>query len=209
MKILTPALISAATLYLTIFPAQAAATWKCTRATWTDGPAMRSGNFVGTQRGQCALELDRDGSIARLDDHFLKSIQSSTRVHAGPVQQSYAGLPGVFYDVSVEYTQGTSMTIRQEARLATDRLQRLVYSTRSKTIAAAGMAAYLRVLNVEIQVTQGASPRQFDIILINAIAVDRPWYAPSPIFFSKARDTAVQQYAKVLEQMLGELAASL
>jgi hypothetical protein len=186
-----------------------AAQWTCTDPQWVGAPRMMSGNFEGTQQGLCTIQLTREGSIALLDQHFLESVKTSKTIHSGPTDETYQGLPGVLYDVTVQFTDGANVTVRENIHIASDRMTRLVYAALSTSVAASGMAGYLRKLDVIIDITKGTTLGKYEVKLTNSITVARPWYAPGGVFFGKAKEIAVAQFLKFRAGTLPELVQHL
>jgi hypothetical protein len=183
--------------------------WTCGNPSWVGNPGMQPTGFVGVQEGTCTVQLSRDGSISALDQHFRDGIKDSKIVHAGPVDETFQGLPGVLYDVTVEVTDGAFVTIRQDVHIASDRTTQVIYATVSKSVAASGMAGYLRKLEIGMEITQGDAPGKYNVKLTNGITVAKPWYAPTGIFVSKAKEQAVNQFLKFRATSLPDILAHL
>lgn len=183
--------------------------WTCTDAQWVGTPGMQGGNFVGTQEGGCTVQLGHEGNLVLLDQYFLEGVKASKTVHAGPTSETFQGLPGVMYDVTVEYDDGASVTVRADSHIATDQSTRVIYAVLSQSVRGSGMAGYIRKIDVTIEVDKGTAFGQVEVKLTNSITVDRPWYAPSGTFVAKAKEAAVAQFLRFRAQKLPGIVTNL
>ncbi len=192
-----------------IFSGKAVASdWTCEKPQWASAPAMVDGNFVGTVQGYCTFHLNHSADIAALDRHLLESINKSQEIHEGPVTEIFRNLPGVRYDVTAYYPND-NMTVRQNVHLSTDLISKVVYESDSKSVTASGLSEYLRQLNVEFEVTKTENPIILQFKMTTLIRVAKPWYAPSGIFFSKAQESALEQFNKSRDSALPNLETHL
>jgi hypothetical protein len=191
-------------LWLLISAGAHASQWSCESPRWVGDPSMQNDRFVGTLVAGCVLQLDHEADLAGLSRHLLESVKSARTVNEGPVSETYHGLPGVRYDVTVYYP-ADKMTMRQNLHVATDQTGLLVYETDSTSVQAPGFAGYLRSLNVEFEISKGAVTGTAQFNMKTSIEVARPWFAPSGIFFSEAQKNAINQFDKSREDALPDL----
>jgi hypothetical protein len=170
---------------------------------------MQNGNFVGVLEGTCEFRLGHEADLPALDRHLLESVSSAQKVHEGPIEDTYEGLPGVRYDITTNYPGSGNVTIRQNLHVATDTTTRVVYETDSTSVQATGFASFLRKLDVEFQVSKTGQPAAAGFKMRVAIQVAKPWYAPSGIFFSEAQKSAITQYNKSRDEAVPDLLSHL
>ena len=195
-----------------IYPTQTGdLTINCSDATWVGTPGMESGNFVAVREGKCVIQLPQEGQLPKLDQFLLSEIAASKTIHAGPIEETYRELPSVRFDVTVEQSDGgsNSVTVRQDAHIATDLKERLMYETLSKSVAGSGQAGYLRKLDTFIEVTRLGTPGSFELKLNTLIKIDKPWYAPTGTFVNQAKQMVIELFQKSRAQLAKDFAKNL
>jgi hypothetical protein len=187
-----------------------AANSTCTAETWVGNPGVVGSLFKGTLAAECEIKGVSGGGLPALDAKFLSDIARSKQVHSGPSQTRVENLPAVSYDVTSEFKAGdTVVLIRQISTVGTDRVTRLMYTTRSKSLSGNGTAAYLKKLDVTIDVVPTQTPGVFKAKLINTTHIEKPWYAPGGAFTDEAKKGVKGQFQRVRDELVPEMAAAL
>lgn len=186
------------------------ALWSCDAERWVTPPVLDDGVFTGHLFSDCSFSEARGGGLVALDRMFLDQVIASQKVHGGPYRETYDGLPSVRYDVTVKNgDESDSITMRQDAHVATDRVQRSVYATLSRKVEGEGMADYIRRVNIRIEILAGAVPGEYRLRASNLIQVDKPWFLPGGTFRSRAEKAHREQFVKVRDRMVAQIAGKL
>ncbi len=179
------------------------ATVNCADSVWTEGPMLVGKAFKGSQEIVCQISLNHSGNLPKLDQFLTEYIKKAQTVHSGPTPEIYANLPSVHYDITIKYVGQETVTMREDVHLATDLKTRLVFESFSSSVAGSGFAAYIRKVDSGVFVTRlNDDGTQFEIKVTNSIVVNKPWYSPSGVFFSKARDNAVAQFRQSVSEVI-------
>ncbi|MBY0515886.1 MAG: hypothetical protein K2P81_03185 [Bacteriovoracaceae bacterium] len=189
-------------LALSAFNAQA---FECSEPQWVTPAALKNGRFIGNLKASCQIKKS-GGSIRSVSTHFQKQATVGVlTVHSGPVNDFSLGLPGVVYDITAKDPNGS---IRSKIKMASDERDRFVYDSKSSEINLSGLAGYLRVLNLAIEVKR-LNENAFSVTLINGTEVAKPGLAPGGIFLNMAAKKAIEEFSTQLPKLAKEVEASL
>ena len=192
-----------------------AESFNCGDNEWVDEPRMEDGRFKGEVAVECVLTATEGHGVTGLEAYFIGNVEHSTEVHSGPDASEWDGLPSRQYDVTSVAPTGDGngqISIRSQVNVASDQATRVVYASESTDVEADGNAGFLKQLNITLDVRVDASQtlasgvaRQFTVRMVNYLEVKKPWYAPSGIFFKKAKESALDQFESRRREVMPEL----
>lgn len=173
----------------------------CTPEKWASAPVLREGRFMGTLVADCTITAP-NGEIREVEEHFRKKVLDGvvTR-HSGPVNDMRQSLPGSVWDVTAKDPDGT---IRSTVFIGSDGRDTFIYDARSSDIKLAGLAGYLRKLDVTFTVTR-QGPGKFNIKLTNTTHVAKPGLAPGSVFLNMAKNKALDQFRPQMVRLTQEI----
>jgi hypothetical protein len=174
----------------------------CDPAHWAAPAESNHGIFRGDLLMDCWItKLNVKADLAPLRSGIIEKLRAESIIHEGPIFSKLGSLPALKWDVShMIQEDGNTLTIREEAVLATDRSNQLFYSTHSKEVSATGMAGYLRSVNFSMNVKK--RDHSIHVELRNEVQVDRPWYALDLIFAPIARNVCFKKMDEVKAKIL-------
>lgn len=187
------------------------ATVQCGPERWVGEPGMRADRFVGAMTSECEAALAGSrGDVGRLQDRLSDATLRENEIHAGPIEETYEGLPSVRFDLTSRRTElGESLVLRLDLHLASDDLSRLVFDSLSTKIEGGGNAQYLKRLDTRMAVDRASDDGRFRFAMTNAVEVEKPWYAPTGIFVSKLKEGLREQYLSRRNAWVNQLADQL
>lgn len=210
-----------------------AAKWNCTEPKWISPPTYSSGLLKAAQESTCEISETTGHGFQSLEKFIAVFTESSLKKHAGPVHETYLGLPSVFYDVTQSWgfhskkdwdqigppdlndTPGSetwdNTEIRSEIHIATDNADQLWYVSESKKTVGTGNGAYVKKVDFKAHVTvlSATAPIAYSIWIENLNHISKPWYAPPGKFIDEAKKQATLNFKRQRDTLVPQVAASL
>lgn len=191
-------------------PSVSAASWSCDAERWVSPPVVVDGTYKGHIYSNCLIQDAQNGGLRALESFMNRKTAASRVVHAGPIAETYEGLPGSRYDVTIGGEDGSdSLTMRQDVHVVTDRARRFLYHTISRKIQGEGMAGYLTKAQIRLEVWATGQPDTYRIQASNYVEAEKPWFAPGGVFRSEAEKAQTEQFRKIRDRSLPEVAKTL
>jgi len=122
--------------------------WQCEKPVWTAGPLMDGEMFKGALTAPCVFKGHGGGSFLKLRlvlNDWL--VAEATAVHAGPIDETYQGMPSTYFDVTVSTKNPNVQGVRMDVHIAGDDVSHLLINNFSKQIIATGTGKYLKRLD--------------------------------------------------------------
>lgn len=182
--------------------------FECTPADWTAEPKMEDGRFKGEVFSDCILRGTPGAGLTALNAHFNDGAKAATEIHSGPEADVWDSLPSLRYDLTntAMDADNKEISIRAWVDVATNGTDRVVYSSRSQEIKASGNSGFLKRLDISLDVrADNVEAGAFKVRLLNYLEIKRPWYAPSDMFFKKAKEATLDQFLQRREEALPDL----
>ncbi len=195
-------------------------TMRCEKDKWAGQPATNENNeFEGALYTDCEITPDVSSvdGLGKVDQYFLNLIVKGREIHSGPTPEVFETLPSVRYDVTANYLkEGDTMSIRQLARVATDRTSKLTYEVNSTRIDGTGMPGHIRKIHIRLDLKRKeAQPNQepkFSVRLIYFARMLRPviaYFVSLEHFEEKAKEAAFENFKEKREELLPQVAKYL
>jgi hypothetical protein len=184
--------------------------WNCGAVAWTPNSGLNGALFDGGLVSDCTVKGTKGTGFPTLQDFVVRKVTSESRVNAGPNSETYVGLPGVKYDVTltIKSSQG-DVELRQDVHIATDNVNRLVFDSFSTDVSGTGYAEYLKRLDVTIDVIKTAKAGTYTIHVGNATQIEKPWFAPEGMFLEKIKPAMEQKFREIRDQVVPQIADNL
>lgn len=160
---------------------------KCSEPLWYTPVTYdkTTGTFSATLSSVCQIKLPKPGSIAKLDQYAVKELAQNDKDVAGPVSETFEGLPSARYEtthISTSEEEGGTLTLRQDVHIATDGKTRLVAATVSKNaVGSNATLSLIKKIDTHSDIRR-VSDTQFNFILKVSTIVAKP--ALAPVFMS-------------------------
>ena len=176
---------------------------RCEEPQWNTPAESHEGVFHGDLEMRCTATIDHQPTLfKKLKDAIENQIKQESLIHEGPLSIQIHGLMGQKGDVSHRIQEdGSAIIIREEAELATDEKNLLIYQTHSKEVQAQGMASYLRAVNFSVEIRE-LTHQKLTLIFKNQVTVKRPWFALDLFFAPIARSTCLKKMGQIREKLL-------
>lgn len=189
----------------------------CSPADWSRDPEMNDGHFEAAVGADCRVKLKDSAKYRspteialRIKNHILETRKIITPTEFGR-KPAAAPSPEVTNEWIVDTLStldedGTEISILETVTLKWDQ-SAMLFKTDSKEVKAKGMAGYLKRVAFHTEIRTSAEPLTYETTMINAVSVERPWYALAPIFFAIAKGVTKDKFkiaSDKLFQMLGE-----
>ena len=185
-------------------------TWDCAPEKWVEEPRVVDAVFVGELEMTCFLPASPQSGIAGVRAEMEETLRRTRVIHSGPESIRESDLDGRKYDVTVALKdEGEGIRVREEAIIASDETNHLVYRTESREISAEGMASFLKKVAFRADVKRRPDGSGFTVSLWNRIEVARPWYAMEWVFTPIARKSVLKKFTKVRQELLPRIARSI
>ena len=174
----------------------------CEEPQWNTPAESHEGIFHGDLEMRCTATLNHHPTpLKKLKAAIEAKINQESLIHEGPLPIQIYQLAGQKWDVSHRIQEdGSAITIREEAELATDEKTLLIYQTHSKQVSAQGMASYLTAVNFSVQI-RTLTDQQLTLIFKNQVTVKRPWFALDLLFAPIARSTCLKKMGQIREKL--------
>ena len=181
--------------------------WSCGEMRWTQPSQMLDGVFHGELEVDCELRLGPADQSPALKTAIVNDLKSHRTVHGVTLQTAGApserGTLGELYDVTHEL-KTENVSIRERIYVGVLGQERLFYRSESQEVKAAGMAGYLKKVSFESEVLPAVSGKAgYRVRLKNAVQVERPWFALSPMFHLIAKGVSKEKFEKAQTVILG------
>lgn len=184
--------------------------WECSPSAWVGEPKLEDGVFRSTRSVNCRIKNTDQALVPRIYAYLKGKIEGSKTIHisSGPVQTSGHEMAGISYQ-AVDKQEEDSLTIDEELTLKSDQKSNLLYKVDSKKIEGSGNSSFLRKVFFGFYLNDDPDPKYLNVVLTNTIQVERPWYAPAPIFESVAKGKAEDKFEVSKNEFLTQLSGQV
>lgn len=185
--------------------------YTCEEMVWTDPPVVQNDLFKGTLFVECEFKALSGGGFPQLRDYLLETIvNESQEVHAGPIEETYEGLPSTYYDTTTVFEEdGSTAAIRGEFHVATDEIEHLINDYLSKKISGSGMAGYVKKADLRSDVFVTDTDQWYRIEASAHTEIERPWYVPGSIFKDEVIKKIETEVENRKEEIINEVANNI
>lgn len=185
---------------------------QCDDARWTQEPKITDGLFTAAIVSDCTVTAEDGGGLAKLDQYLLAETVKE-EVLGGPFAETFQDLPSVRYDIrstrTIESVFGTdTVSVRSDARVATDRRTKLLQEAVSKEISGTGNFQYMRKLDYGVRVFP-VGDGTYKVEVWNVLHVKKPSLVPSGFFRDKVAEAMANEFRKTRDARLAPFPAHL
>lgn len=186
-------------------------TWTCQQPAWMGTPGVKNNVFMGTLNLPCRVQALSGKGMTNLQQQVVSYVQGEAEtVHAGPVAETYEGMPSIYTDVTLQMGNDTeSVLVRADTHSATDGVTKLVYAAISKNVVGTGNAKALKKIDGAYFVTPAADAGFYDVTLSSTAHVQKPTLAPTGLFVSQVKGEMEKQLKASAPEILTELSNHL
>ncbi|MEN9723256.1 MAG: hypothetical protein RJB38_1242 [Pseudomonadota bacterium] len=179
----------------------------CQKPQWLKRPQPKSGSiYLASMSAECLVYPELGGDFEKLRAFSIEQLRSRSTIERGPVDVTFEGLPSKYLDVTVKISGKNATTIRQDVNLATDQHTKFVSSSLSRRIDGTGYGAYLKKVDTRVDVTKTEVKTEDRVVVTFYSEVEKPWYAPEGVFLSEIESRVPGEFAKLRDQVVGEMA---
>ncbi len=160
----------------------------------------------------CTASGEGLGNVRTLYWSWIEHLQSTQEVHRGPVATKFKRLPGVRFDVvqKIKDDHNDPIFLRVDAHVVSDHSSRFIYSTRSKEVMGKGNSGLVKKMDISVSVTKDSDkPNTYRFRLQDALAVERPWYAPPGIFLSELSRQSLEGFSRTRDRLMTDLVSRM
>ena len=189
------------------FDSPASPGYECQAPVWVKNPQWKQGDlYLAEIRANCVIHPQRGGDFNQLAAFAVDQIKKQATVHKGPVSEIFEGMPAQYFDATVAIHSKDSVTIRQNVNIATDATSKFVSSSESTNVQGTGYGEYLKRLDSRLEVLSANSVTDHPAQVSFYAEVEKPWYAPEGMFLDEIQKRVPDQFAKVRDRLVSDLA---
>jgi len=187
--------------------------WTCQNPEWVGRPGMVNGNFKGTIQSRCQFTAVKGTGYPTLQDYMIRKISQAPevkKIHAGPIDETYSGMPSIYYDVTIGVASGNDwVDVRQDAHLASDMQSRMLLDSISKSTHGEGYGKYLKKFDVFVDLNSTKTSGQYSVLFKSGTIVEKPWYAPTDMFINEVKNGMVNKMVELRKELVIEMANNM
>jgi len=185
--------------------------WKCEDPNWVVPPTVQNLMYDGTIEVKCEFEAVSGGGFPQLQKYSeSKIVKEANEIHAGPTEETYKGLPGVYFDATIIFGNATdTVTIRADHHVVTDGTTKAIYDIESTRISGTGMGAYLKSTFVGGEVTPLTQEGWYAATFTTRNRIEQPLFMPTSIFQMEVTRQIEEEIVKREEETITEIANNL
>lgn len=191
-----------------IVGAPAPGTSTCLPSRWVSEPAkIANGRYGAEITATCMIHPQLGGDLGKLAGYELDQVWQRATIHAGPVAETFEGIPSQFVDLTAQGAgKNFSVEVRTDLHVATDLTSRFVSASRSTRIQGTGYGEFLKAASTRVQIQKG-TVESGDVAVITVKGeISKPWYIPEGTLLSEARKRGPSEYDRGVIQAADEIA---